>query len=178
MTVLGLLSSRPPRQAALPRRAGSRAAVQTPGRVVLVADRAARGVGLRGDAAREVISELRLEGRAPHAARLEVLAHDERTPERVRLAHALFARRVRDEHACAVEVRDGLRPVGRRRAFVLMQFYGYLRRDPDEASEPGRDFAGYHFWLGKLNEFNGDFIGAEMVKAFLSADEHRKRFGQ
>jgi hypothetical protein len=23
-----------------------------------------------------------------------------------------------------------------------------------------------HFWLGKLNQFNGDYIKAEMVKAF------------
>ena len=30
----------------------------------------------------------------------------------------------------------------------------------------------------KLNEFGGDFRRAEMVKAFLSADECRKRFGQ
>ena len=29
------------------------------------------------------------------------------------------------------------------RAFVLMQYFGYLRRDPDEA--------GYQFWVGKLN---------------------------
>jgi hypothetical protein len=62
------------------------------------------------------------------------------------------------------------------RAFVLMQYYGYLRRDPDEA--PDADFTGYHFWLGKLGEFGGDFIRAEMVKAFLDSVEYRKRFGQ
>jgi CSLREA domain-containing protein len=61
-------------------------------------------------------------------------------------------------------------------AFVLMQFFGYLRRDPDSA--PDSDFAGYSFWLGKLNEFNGDYIKAEMVKAFLDSIEYRKRFGQ
>ncbi|MET0625894.1 MAG: Calx-beta domain-containing protein [Pyrinomonadaceae bacterium] len=61
------------------------------------------------------------------------------------------------------------------RAFVLMQYFGYLRRDPDSA--PDSDFSGYDFWLSKLNEFNGDFIGAEMVKAFISSDEYRKRFG-
>jgi CSLREA domain-containing protein len=61
-------------------------------------------------------------------------------------------------------------------AFVLMQFFGYLRRDPDSA--PDTDFSGYNFWLGKLNEFDGDFIRAEMVKAFISSDEYRKRFGQ
>jgi hypothetical protein len=53
-------------------------------------------------------------------------------------------------------------------AFVLMQYLGYLRRDPDEW--------GYEFWLSKLNQFNGDFARAEMVKAFLSSDEYRRRF--
>ncbi|MET0645318.1 MAG: tandem-95 repeat protein [Pyrinomonadaceae bacterium] len=64
------------------------------------------------------------------------------------------------------------------RAFVLMQYFGYLRRNPDDAPEANRDFAGYNFWLSKLNEFNGDYIRAEMVKAFLSAEEYRKRYGQ
>jgi hypothetical protein len=36
----------------------------------------------------------------------------------------------------------------------------------------------WQFWLSKLNQFNGNFVQAEMVKAFLSADEYRKRFGQ
>jgi CSLREA domain-containing protein len=57
-----------------------------------------------------------------------------------------------------------------RRAFVLMEYFGYLRRDPDAD--------GYAFWLGKLNEFEGDYIRAEMVKAFISSTEYRKRFGQ
>ncbi|MFL6332918.1 MAG: SBBP repeat-containing protein [Pyrinomonadaceae bacterium] len=53
-------------------------------------------------------------------------------------------------------------------AFVLMQYLGYLRRDPDEE--------GYEFWLDKLNAFGGDFVRAEMVKAFLSSEEYRRRF--
>jgi len=61
-------------------------------------------------------------------------------------------------------------------AFVLMQYFGYLRRDPDSA--PDTNFNGYSFWLGKLSEFNGNYIQAEMVKAFLTSDEYRKRFGQ
>ena len=64
------------------------------------------------------------------------------------------------------------------RAFVLMQYFGYLRRSPDEAPEPGRNFAGWKFWLDKLNEFGGDYVAAEMVKAFITSDEYRKRFGQ
>src|SRR5688572_4929980 len=55
------------------------------------------------------------------------------------------------------------------RAFVLMEYFGYLRRDPDTA--------GYNFWLNKLNSFNGDFIQAEMVKAFITSLEYRQRFG-
>ena len=61
------------------------------------------------------------------------------------------------------------------RAFVLMQFFGYLRRNPNDA--PDRDYTGYDFWLTKLNQFNGDFTAAEMVKAFLSSAEYRGRFG-
>ena len=56
------------------------------------------------------------------------------------------------------------------RAFVLMQYFGYLRRDPDEP--------GFNFWLDKLNAFNGNFVQAEMVKAFLESTEYRRRFGQ
>jgi len=64
------------------------------------------------------------------------------------------------------------------RAFVLMQYFGYLRRNPNDAPEATRDFAGYNFWLNKLNSFNGNFISAEMVKAFLSSSEYRRRFGR
>ena len=62
------------------------------------------------------------------------------------------------------------------RAFVLMQFIGYLRRNPNDA--PDSDYTGYDFWLNKLNQFNGNFVNAEMVKAFLSSAEYRQRFLQ
>src|SRR5215831_688872 len=61
------------------------------------------------------------------------------------------------------------------RAFVLMQYFGYLRRNPDDP--PDRDYTGYEFWLTKLNQFNGDYVAAEMVKAFINSAEYRKRFG-
>jgi len=54
------------------------------------------------------------------------------------------------------------------RIFVLMEYFGYLKRDPDAP--------GYNFWLDKLNSFNGNFINAEMVKAFISSSEYRLRF--
>lgn len=63
------------------------------------------------------------------------------------------------------------------RAFVLMEYFGYLRRNPDDPPENTRDYTGYDFWLTKLNQFNGDYFGAEMVKAFLSSIEYRQRFG-
>lgn len=61
------------------------------------------------------------------------------------------------------------------RAFVLMQYFGYLRRNPNDA--PDADYTGYDFWLAKLSQFNGDFVGAEMVKAFITSSEYRQRFG-
>jgi alpha-tubulin suppressor-like RCC1 family protein/subtilisin family serine protease len=64
------------------------------------------------------------------------------------------------------------------RAFVLMQYYGYLRRNPSDAPEPGLNFAGFNFWLSKLNEFDGNFVAAEMVKAFINSTEYRQRFGR
>lgn len=59
-------------------------------------------------------------------------------------------------------------------AFVLMQYFGYLHRNPDEG--PDHDLTGFNFWLQKLDDNGGDFHRAEMVKAFLSADEYRDRF--
>jgi Tol biopolymer transport system component len=56
------------------------------------------------------------------------------------------------------------------RAFVQLEYFGYMRRDPDEA--------GYTFWLAKLNQFGGDFVAAELVLAFISSPEYRARFGQ
>ena len=51
----------------------------------------------------------------------------------------------------------------------------YLRRNPNDP--PDADYSGFDFWLTKLNNFNGNFINAEMVKAFLSSIEYRQRFG-
>jgi uncharacterized repeat protein (TIGR01451 family) len=61
------------------------------------------------------------------------------------------------------------------RAFVLMQFFGYLRRNPSDL--PDADYSGYNFWLNKLNSFNGDYLKAEMVKAFIDSAEYRQRLG-
>lgn len=61
------------------------------------------------------------------------------------------------------------------RAFVLMQFFGYLRRNPNDPQDT--DYTGYDFWLSKLNQFNGNFVNAEMVKAFIVSGEYKQRFG-
>ena len=53
-------------------------------------------------------------------------------------------------------------------AFVQMEYFGYLLRDPD----PG----GYDFWLGKLNHF-GNWVDAQMVLSFIESPEYRSRFG-
>jgi hypothetical protein len=61
------------------------------------------------------------------------------------------------------------------RAFSLMQYFGYLRRNPNDPQDS--DYSGYDFWLTKLNQFNGNYIDAEMVKAFITSSEYRQRFG-
>jgi len=50
-----------------------------------------------------------------------------------------------------------------------MQYFGYLRRDPDTS--------GFNFWFNKLNSFGGNYIQSEMVKAFIESTEARQRFG-
>ncbi len=60
-------------------------------------------------------------------------------------------------------------------SFVLMEYYGYLRRNPTDPPD-GND-SGYQFWLSKLNSFGGDYLKAEMVKAFITSIEYRQRFG-
>jgi len=53
-------------------------------------------------------------------------------------------------------------------SFVLMQYFGYLRRDPDQG--------GYDFWLNVLNNREpNNFRG--MVCSFLTSAEYQLRFG-
>ncbi|HLL72472.1 MAG TPA: DUF4214 domain-containing protein [Pyrinomonadaceae bacterium] len=53
-------------------------------------------------------------------------------------------------------------------AFVAMQYFGYLRRDPEEG--------GYNNWLNYLNANPTDF--RTMVKGFANSQEYQLRFGQ
>ncbi len=54
------------------------------------------------------------------------------------------------------------------RAFVAMQYYGYLRRTPEDG--------GYNSWLTYLNAHPSDF--RTMVNGFMNSTEYRLRFGQ
>jgi hypothetical protein len=77
----------------------------------------------------------------------------------------------------SVAEHQALKDAEKNKAFVLMQYFGYLRRNPNDPPEPGLNFNGYNFWLGKLNQFNGNFVNADMVKAFIISAEYRQRFG-
>jgi hypothetical protein len=72
--------------------------------------------------------------------------------------------------------------------FVLMQYFGYLRRDPN--APPDSNFDGYNFWLNRLDaatlpgeDARDETVAirrvrrAEMVRAFLRSTEYRGRFG-
>jgi hypothetical protein len=75
----------------------------------------------------------------------------------------------------AVAEDQDLKTQQRNRAFVLMQYFGYLRRNPNDL--PDTDYTGWKYWLDKLESHNGNFVEAEMVWAFLSSFEYRDRFG-
>lgn len=73
-------------------------------------------------------------------------------------------------------------------AFVLMQYFGYLRRDADDP--PDNNFNGFDFWLTKMNQFSvagenmrDDDVAlarvkrADMVESFIVSSEYRGRFG-
>ena len=51
-------------------------------------------------------------------------------------------------------------------AFVVMQYFGYLRRNPDQN--------GFNFWLGVLNSQPNNFRG--MVCSFITSMEYQQRF--
>ena len=51
-------------------------------------------------------------------------------------------------------------------SFVLMEYFGYLRRNPDPP--------GYDFWLSILNTEPNNFRG--MVCAFVTSAEYQHRF--
>ncbi len=83
--------------------------------------------------------------------------------------------KTRAEVLRAVAENPGLINLEKNRAFVLVQYFGYLRRNPNDPQDS--DYTGFEFWLNKLNEFNGNFVNAEMVKSFILSGEYQGRFG-
>jgi hypothetical protein len=62
---------------------------------------------------------------------------------------------------------DSLKQAEYNRAFVLTQYFSYLRREPDDS--------GYNFWLNVLNSQPRNFRA--MVCAFITSNEYQDRFG-
>jgi hypothetical protein len=56
------------------------------------------------------------------------------------------------------------------RSFILMEYFGYLRREPDQA--------GYDFWLGEVNRFPLRNVGIQqaMARFFITSAEYQTRF--
>jgi hypothetical protein len=74
-------------------------------------------------------------------------------------SRSLVLRALADETAFSTAVYN--------QSFVLMEYYGYLRRDPDAA--------GYAFWLDVVN--NGDRNNYRgMVCSFITSTEYQRRF--
>jgi parallel beta-helix repeat protein len=82
-------------------------------------------------------------------------AGSNQTDSRVRVVRALI-----DDSAFAAALYNP--------AFVLMQYFGYLRRPPDQN--------GYNFWLDHLNNRVPNNYRA-MVCAFITSHEYQRRFG-
>lgn len=88
-------------------------------------------------------------------------------PERQTYVNAMAGGATRAQVLRALSENAALRQREYNAAFVLMEYFGYLRRDPDEG--------GYQFWLNVLN--NGDpnnYRG--MVCAFITSREYQRRF--
>jgi hypothetical protein len=56
------------------------------------------------------------------------------------------------------------------RSFVLMEYFGYLRRDPDRG--------GFDFWLAQVNKFplRNVSIQHAMACSFITSAEYQTRF--
>jgi len=85
---------------------------------------------------------------------------------------ASVVRKIADSSAVASNAQGFYNP-----AYVLMQYFGYLRRNPDDPPDnlncPTNPLCGYDFWLAHMNDIGNSF---EMVKAFLVSAEYRERF--
>jgi hypothetical protein len=94
--------------------------------------------------------------------------------ERDNLVNGLSNGLTRAQVVRAVAEDPDLSSAEKNKAFVLMQYLGYLRRDPNTG--PDTDYTGYDFWLQKLNNHSGDFHAAQMVRSFIVSGEYLNRF--
>lgn len=53
-------------------------------------------------------------------------------------------------------------------AYVLIHYFGYLHRNPDDA--PDNNLAGYNFWLNELNH-TGDY--RSLSRVFIESGEYK-----
>ncbi len=97
------------------------------------------------------------------------------TSERNQLVSDLAGgQKTRAQVVRAVAEDGDLNSAEKNKAFVLMQYLGYLRRDPNSGNDT--DYTGYEFWLQKLNTHGGDFHAAQMVRSFIVSGEYLGRF--
>jgi hypothetical protein len=89
------------------------------------------------------------------------------TAERQRLVNEMLAGKTRAQVLREVIDFPEFKQREYNSAFVLMQYFGYLRRDPDQG--------GYDFWLNILNNREPDNYRG-MVCAFLTSREFQDRF--
>jgi hypothetical protein len=80
---------------------------------------------------------------------------------------SLKAGATRSEVLTAIAYDSGFQAREYNPSFVLMEYFGYLERDPDTA--------GYNFWLNVLdNKVEGNY--RSMVCAFVTSTEYQRRF--
>jgi hypothetical protein len=91
------------------------------------------------------------------------------TSERARLIAEMQGGKTRAEAVREVIEIQEFKDAESNPSFVLMQYFGYLHRDPEQG--------GYDFWLNILNNVQpNNYRG--MVCAFITSAEYQRRFGQ
>jgi parallel beta-helix repeat protein len=90
------------------------------------------------------------------------------TSERARLIAEMQGGKTRAEAVREVIEIQAFKDAEYNPSFVLMQYFGYLRRDPEQA--------GYDFWLNILNNVQPSNYRS-MVCAFITSTEYQSRFG-
>ncbi|MEO7969813.1 MAG: hypothetical protein ABI698_00825 [bacterium] len=61
------------------------------------------------------------------------------------------------------------------RSLVQMEYFGYVRRNSNDP--PDGNFAGYDFWVIRLNAPGRNYITSDRVKAFITSSECRGCIG-